>query len=462
VTQRAATRAPAAALALLCVAQFVLQLDFAVVNIALRTIQEQLHFAASSLQWVATGYALTFGSLLLFGGRLGDVLGRRRLLIAGLWVFGAASLACGLAASPLMLVAARVVQGAGAALMAPTILATLTAITPEGPERNRALSLWTAATAAGGMTGIVAGGVLTQVLGWRSIFLVNLPIVAVLLVLARTQLPALPGDRRTRPDGVGALLVTLALAALIFGLTNGEQHGFGATGTLAALIGGIVLAGAFVAWERTQDQPMIPRAFFVEPVRRVSLLGMFVVGGVFAAYAYVIALYLQRVLGYSEIHTAAALVPAPLALALVSTFGARRVIGRIGLRMTLLVGLAGVVAGQLWLTQLGSDSGYFAHVLPGLLLTAGLGGGLAFPALSVGAMRAVTPEERGLAGGMLPTAQQVGAAVVLAVLATIAAARTTHAHGSLVAGYRTSYLVAAALVAATALLVARTRMDSDG
>ncbi len=341
-----------------------LQLDFAIVNIALRTIQEQLHFAASSLQWVATGYALTFGSLLLFGGRLGDVLGRRRLLIAGLWVFGAASLACGLAASPVMLVAARIVQGAGAALMAPTILATLTAITAEGPERNRALSLWTAATAAGGMTGIIAGGVLTQLLGWRSIFLVNLPIVAVLLVLARTQLPELPGDRRTRPDGVGALLVTLSIAALIFGLTDGEQHGFGSAGAVAALAAWLLLAAAFVGWERTQEHPMIPRAFFAEPVRRVSLLTMFVLGGVFAAYAYVIALYLQRVLDYSEIRAAAALVPAPLALALVSTFLARRVIARTGLRLTLLAGLVAIVAGQLWLTQLSADSGYVCTCCP--------------------------------------------------------------------------------------------------
>jgi MFS family permease len=452
------TRATAVALALLCVAQFVLQLDFAIVNIALRTIQEQLHFAASSLQWVATGYALTFGSLLLFGGRLGDVLGRRRLLIVGLAVFGAASLACGLAGSPVTLVAARIVQGAGAALMAPTILATLTAITAEGPERNRALSLWTTATAAGGMAGIVLGGLLTQWLGWRSIFLVNLPIVAVLIALARSQLPELPGDRRTRPDGLGALLVTLAIGALIFGLTNGEQHGFDAAATVVALVACVTLGAGFLALERTRAHPMLPRAFFADRVRRTSLIAMFVVGGMFAAYAYIIALYLQRVLGYSEIRAAFALAPAPLSLALVSTFPARRLLARIGLRLTMLLGLASMIAGQLWLTRLGPDSGYLVHVLPGLLLTAG-GGGFALPAVSVGAMRGAVSADRGLAGGMLPTAQQVGAAVVLAALATIAAARTTHAHGSLVAGYRTAYLVSACLLAALALLVARTRMD---
>ncbi len=450
--------APGAALALLCVAQFVLQLDFGIVNIALRTIQEQLHFAASSLQWVATGYALTFGSLLLFGGRLGDVLGRRRLLIVGLWVFGLSSLACGLAGSGAMLVASRAVQGAGAALMAPTILATMTAITQEGPERHRALSLWTAATAAGGLTGIVAGGVLTQVLGWRSIFLVNLPIIAVLIVLARTWLPELPGRRGTSPDALGALLVTAAIAALIFAVTDGEQHGFGGAGALGAFAACVLLAGAFAAVERSRTQPMIPRGFFADPERRTSLVGMFVVGGVFAAYAYVIALYVQRVLGYSEIRAALSLVPAPLSLALVSTFLARRTIARIGLRATMLLGLGGIAAGQLWLTQLGSDSGYLTHVLPGLLLTAGFGG-FAFPTVSVGAMLGVTAAERGVAGGMLPTAQQVGAAVILAVLATIAAARTAQAGGSLVAGYRTSYLVAAGLVALTAALVARTRMS---
>jgi hypothetical protein len=184
---------------------------------------------------------------------------------------------------------------------------------------------------------------------------------------------------------------------------------------------------------------------------------MFVVGGMFAAYAYIIALYLQRVLDYSEIRAAFALAPAPLSLALVSTFLARRLLARIGLRLTMLLGLASMIAGQLWLTRLGADSGYLVHVLPGLLLTAG-GGGFALPAVSVGAMRGAVAADRGLAGGMLPTAQQVGAAVVLAALATIAAARTTHTH-SLVAGYRTAYLVSACLLAALALLVARTRMD---
>ena len=188
------TRA-ASPLLLLCVAQFVLQLDFSIVNIALRTIASELGFSAAGLQWVVTGYALSFGSLLLLGGRLGDVLGRRRLLLTGLWVFGAASVVCGLATSPVMLVAARFVQGIGAALMAPTIIAMLTAIYADGPARTRALGLWTAATAAGGVSGIVAGGVLTQYLGWRSIFLVNIPLIAVLLPAARRMLPEVPGDR---------------------------------------------------------------------------------------------------------------------------------------------------------------------------------------------------------------------------------------------------------------------------
>ena len=340
------TRA-ASPLLLLCVAQFVLQLDFSIVNIALRTIAGELHFSAVSLQWVVTGYALSFGSLLLLGGRLGDVLGRRRLLLGGLWLFGAASVACGLASSPVMLVAARFVQGIGAALMAPSIIAMLTAIYADGPARTRALGLWTAATAAGGVSGIVAGGVLTQYLGWRSIFLVNIPVIAVLLPVARRVLPEVPGDRSRKLDALGATTVTIAIGALIFGLSNGEQHGFASTGSLLAFGIFVVFAVAFVVIERTVAAPMLPFSFLAVGIRRVSFVVMLVVGGVFAAYAYFVALYLQRVLGYSEIQAAVALVPAPATLVVGSTLVSRRAIARLGVKTTMLAGLVSLAAGQL-------------------------------------------------------------------------------------------------------------------
>lgn len=427
------TSRAASPLLLLCVAQFVLQLGFSIVNIALRTIASELGFSDAGLQWVVTGYALSFGSLLLLGGRLGDVLGRRRLLLAGLWVFGAASVVCGLAASPVMLVAARFVQGVGAALMAPTIIAMLTAIYADGPARTRALGLWTAATAAGGVSGIVAGGVLT-----------------------RRVLPAVPGDRERPLDSGRAITVTLAIGALIFGLSNGEQHGFGSTGSLVAFAAFVLFGGGFVAIERTVAAPMLPFSFLAMGIRRVSFVVMLVVGGVFAAYAYFVALYLQRVLGYSEIEAAIALVAAPSSLVIGSTLVSRRAIARFGVKTTMLAGLASLAAGQLVLSRLTGDSAYLTHVLPGLILTP-FGGALVFPAVSVGMTSAVTAMDRGLAGGLIPTAQQVGGAVFLAVLATIAASTTRHS-GSLVEGYRTSYLVAAGFIAVTAVFVAVSSM----
>jgi MFS family permease len=452
-----AGRAGASPLLLLCVAQFVLQLDFSIVNIALRTIQGELGFSAASLQWVVTGYALSFGSLLLLGGRLGDVLGRRRLLLAGLWLFGAASIACGLAASPVMLVAARFVQGIGAALVAPAIIAILTAIYADGPARTRALGLWTAATAAGGVSGIVAGGILTQYLGWRSIFLVNIPLIAVLLPAARRVLPAVPGDRARRLDVVGAITVTIAIGALIFGLSYGEQHGFASTWALVAFAVFATFGCAFVLVERTVEAPMLPFSFLAVGIRRVSFVAMLVVGGVFASYAYFVALYLQRVLGYSEIAAAVALVPAPTTLVIGSTLLSRRVIARYGVKTSMLAGLASLAVGQLVLSRLTADSSYVTHVLPGLLLTP-LGGALVFPAVSVGMTSRVTAADRGLAGGLIPTAQQVGAAVFLAILATIAASASRNAAGSLLEGYRTAYLVAGGFIVATAAFVALSTM----
>jgi MFS family permease len=214
-------------LALICAAQFVLQLDFSIVNVALPSIQQQFHVPAANLQWVVTGYALTFGSFLLLGGRAGDVLGRRRLLFLGLVLFALTSLTCGLAFSPLLLILARFLQGVGAAFVSPAALSFLTTTNAEGAARNRALGLWQATTAAGASTGVIAGGILTQYLGWRAIFLVNVPIIAVLLCFIPSVLPSDKSAERQRPDVLGAGLITASAASLIYGLSNGQQQGFG-------------------------------------------------------------------------------------------------------------------------------------------------------------------------------------------------------------------------------------------
>ena len=447
-------RRPAvSALALICAAQFVLQLDFSIVNVALPTMQRELGFAAAGLQWVVTGYALTFGSLLILGGRVGDLLGRRRLLMLGLMLFGLASLASGLAISPLMLILSRLVQGGAAAFVSPSALSLLTTTNAEGAARNRALSLWQATTAAGATTGVIAGGVLTQYLGWRAIFLVNLPIIAVLLLLIPR---VIPDDKSTggqqRIDVLGAALVTASAAALIYGLSSGQQQGFGSLGTLLALFAAVLLALAFVLVERTTVAPMVPFSYFSSPTHRASVGAMLLIGAVIAAYVYFISLYMQRVLGASALLTGLALIPATATIVLTTTFVTRRLLDLLGVKRLLLIGLAWMVIGQVWLSFMSSGGNYLLNVLPGLLLTS-LGMALALPTVSIGATTGVDRSEQGLAGGLLTTSQQIGSAVGLALLATIAAARTVQT-GSLAAGYGFSFLVATGILLIAMVLVA--------
>jgi EmrB/QacA subfamily drug resistance transporter len=437
---------------LICGAQFVLQLDFSIVNVALPTIQNDLHMAAADLQWVVTGYALTFGSLLLVGGRLADLLGRRRMLVTGLVVFAVASLGCGLARWAAMLIGARLLQGAAGALVSPAALSLLTTTNAEGPARIRALAIWQATTAAGATAGIVAGGVLTQYLGWRAVFLVNPPLIALMLTLIGRLPASAPGGAGQRLDYRGALLVTATLASLIFGLSNGQQHGFTAPATIAALAAAAVLAAGFCLTEAKAPAPMLPLTIFAAPARRTAVLAMLMIGAVLAGYVYFVSLYLQRVLHFSPLLTGAALVPSTLTVVTVSTLGTRRLLARLPAWQVLLAGLCCLAGGQFWLAQVTPDSTYLAVVLPGLLLTS-LGIGLALPTSSIAITSGVRREDQGLAGALFTTSQQTGAAVGLAVLATVAAARTAAAGGSLTAGYRLSFLIAAAIALVAAIAV---------
>jgi EmrB/QacA subfamily drug resistance transporter len=447
-----ARRPVISSLGLICAAQFVLQLDFSIVNVALPTIQRELGFAASSLQWVVTGYALTFGSLLLLGGRAGDLLGRRRLLILGLTLFGLASLTCGLALSPLMLILSRFVQGVGAAFVSPSALSLLTTTNAEGAARNRALSVFQASTAAGASTGVIAGGVLTQYLGWRAVFLVNLPIIAVLLLLIPRVLPDDTSTASQRIDVPGAILVTASAAALIYALSTGQQQGFASLGTVLALSAAVLLAVVFVLVERTTAAPMVPFSYFSEPSHRAAVGAIVLMGAVIAAYVYFISLYLQRVLATSVVLTGLALLPSTAAIVLLSTLATRRLLDRLGVKRMLLLGLTSMGLGQVWLSFLTSGGSYLLNVLPGLLLTS-VGIALTLPAASIGATTGVDRGEQGLAGGLLTTGLQVGSAVGLALLATLAAAHTAQT-GSLAAGYGFSYLVATGIVLLAMVLVA--------
>jgi EmrB/QacA subfamily drug resistance transporter len=450
------------ALALVVAAQFVLQLDFSIVNVALPTIQQQLHFTPADLQWIVTGYALTFGSLLLFGGRLGDVVGRRTLLITGLVLFGVTSLSAGLAQSSLALIVSRFAQGASAAMVAPMALASVTDLYAEGPARVRALGIFQGATAAGATTGIVLGGILTQYVGWRAIFLVNPPIIAVLIFAMIRVLPR-QGRKGTAPrlDIPGAVLATVSISSLILGLSEGQQRGFASPLTLAALILAVVLGVAFVVVQRRSRAPMVPLSVLADPTRRIALIVMLIMGAVVAGYVYFTSLYLQKVLHFSAILTGLALIPATATVMVVSILLTRRLLARFGTRSLLLAGLLSVGAGQLWLSQIDVSGTYAVNVLGGLLFTA-FGMGLVFPTASVAVTAGMAPSERGLAGGLFATAQQVGQAVGLAALATIAAARTVNAHGSLVSGYQLSFLVSVGIVAvAFATVAVRGRVQSD-
>jgi len=440
----------------ICAVQFVLQLDFSIVNVALNTIQRELSMAPAELQWIVTGYALTFGSLLLAGGRLADLLGRRRLLVIGLVLFAVASLACGLARWPLMLIVARMVQGASAALASPAALSLLTSASPEGPARNRALALWQASTAGGATTGIIAGGLLTQYLGWRAVFLVNPPLIALMLAFV----PRLPSGAATGGGKVGirdATLVTAAIAALIFGLTEGQQHGFGSPASVAALVAAVALGVAFVYSERKLPAPMLPPSLLAAPARRAAVAAMLLMGAILAGYVYFISLYLQKVHHFSPVQTGLGLLPATVTVVLMSTLVTRRLLTRFGARRVLLAGLVIMTSGQLWLAvMITRHSGYLGGVLPGLLLTS-VAIGLSLPAASVAITAGVHGRDQGIAGAMFTTGQQVGAAVGLAVLATAAAARTAGAGGDVVAGYRLSFLIAAGMGAFGVAVVALVR-----
>ena len=366
-----------------------------------------------------------------------------------------ASLACGLARWPAMLIVARMTQGAGGALASPAALSLLTTASPEGPARNRALALWQAATAGGATTGIIAGGLLTQYLGWRAVFLVNPPLIAALLAFV----PRLPESAAAAGGGRigvrGAALVTAAIAALIYGLTEGQQHGFGSLASVSALAAAATLAAAFIYSERTVASPMIPPSFLSDPARRAAVAAMLLIGAVLAGYVYFISLYLQKVHGFTPVETGLALVPSTGTVVLTSTLGTRRLLARLGARRALAAGLACMAGGQLWLSQADAGSSYAAGVLPGLILTA-LGVGVSLPAASVAITSGVRGRDQGIAGAMFTTGQQAGAAVGLAVLATAAAARTAHT-GDLVAGYQLAFFIGACL-ALLAIVVVATRV----
>jgi len=442
-------------LVVVCLAQFMVVLDATIVNVALPTIEVALGLSTEGLQWIVNGYALAFGGFLLLGGRMSDLLGRRRLFLAGIGVFTLASLVCGLAESGAMLVAARALQGFGAALVSPAALSIVTTTFREGQERTRALSVWAAIAAGGGAFGLLFGGMLTEWLDWRWVFFVNLPIGAVAILASLRLIPESRQENAVRHfDFLGAATVTAGLALLVFGITKAQSWGWGAASTIGVLLAALALLAAFVLIERRSPSPLIRLGIFrLRSLASANTVSLLIAGGLFGTFFFN-TLYLQGTLGYSPLEAGLAFVPITLGV-IVAAGLAARIAERVGVRPVLSVGLLIAAAGLMLLTQVSVGGSYLADVLPGSLLLA-LGIGSAFVPLTIAATANVPDGDAGLASGILNTSQQIGGALGLAVLATLAADRTASLAGpapeALVAGYQRAYLAGAILLAAGAIL----------
>ncbi|MGW7274170.1 MFS transporter [Streptomyces sp. NPDC054864] len=443
-------------LPVLLTVQFLVSLDMSVVNIALPDIGDDLGFGAESLLWVVNAYALAFGGLLMLGGRLADVVGRRRTLTAGFAVFGLASLVGGLAQTPGQLVAARAVQGAGASALAPVALALITVNYAAGPARSRALGLWGAAGALGGAVGVMAGGLLTDVAGWRSVMLINVPVVLAALLLSRHGVPA---DRRTGPaprlDVVGALLVTAGMTALVLGLVRTETYAWGSGTTLGTLAAAAALLGAFAAVESRRREPLLrPGLLRNRPVLSANAFALLMSSGQFAAF-YFTSLYLQEVMSYGPTRAGAAFLPFCAGIVAGSAISARKV-GRFGERALLVTGGLLGAAGFVWFALAVGPAGTFLGSVVGPSLVASVGIGMCFVPLGTAATSGVAAEETGMASGLLNSSRQLGGSLGLAVLVTVASGATGSARGpgALADGYATAFGVAAALLAAAAVATA--------
>jgi EmrB/QacA subfamily drug resistance transporter len=448
-------------LVLVCTAQFMCVLDDTIVGIALPSIQHSLGFSGASLQWVPTGYVLTFGGLLLLGGRACDFFVRRRVFLTGLVIFGASSLACGLSSAPIALVVARIVQGSGAALMSAAALAILT-VTFTGPERNRAFGVWGGLSGAAGAMGVILGGVLTTWLSWQAVFFINVPVAAAVVGLSVRFIPASRAEKRPALDPFGAITLVAGLGLLIFAIVHTRQAGWGSAVTLACLVGAAILLAGFAVIETRHRAPLVPLGVFrlrnVTGGNACSLL----LGGAMLATFYFLALYLQQVLGYSAIENGLAQLPIALAV-IVSAGVSSQLISRFGFKPLLIVGFTLITGALVWFAQIDVHGGYISDVLgPALLAGAGLGTTL------VSFVTAAThdlagDDEAGLASGLANTTTQLGGALGLAVVFTAAFARintatatapdTPAGPAALTSGFQLAFYIGAG-VAAAGIIVA--------
>ncbi|RLP85149.1 MFS transporter [Micromonospora sp. BL4] len=456
------------ALLVLCAGSLMIILDGSVVAVALPAVQGDLGFTATGLAWVVNAYLVAFGGLLLLAGRLGDLLGRRRIFLAGIALFTLASVACALATGPAVLVGARFGQGGGGALAMAVSLGMIVRLYPEPAERARAIAVFSFTGAAGASVGTVAGGVLTDLAGWRSTFLVNLPIGAAILLAAVRRLPAERGiGLRAGLDLPGALLATAGLMAAVLGIVGTGEHGWTSPRTLGAAALAVLLLGGFALRQRVAPTPLLPARVLRVPGLVAANAVQFLMVSAYFGFQFLLAVELQLVLGLDAAATGWAFLPTPVVIAVVSLGLAGRMIARWGARAVLLAGLGLATVGFLLLGRLPADGGYLADVLPAMLIF-GVAGGLTLPAVTTLAMAGATDADAGLASGLANTTQQVGGAVGLAALATLAATRADGLRAAgwaevaaLAGGYRLAFTVAAALVVA-ALVVTLTTLPGAG
>ena len=466
ITKAATNRRRWVALVVLCVGMLMIVLDATIVNVALPSIQEDLGFSQSSLAWVVNAYLIAFGGLLLLAGRLGDLLGRRRVFLIGLAVFTGASLLCGIAQSQGVLIAARFVQGAGGALTSGVILGMIVTTFQEPREQAKAIGVYSFVAAAGGSIGLLAGGALTQAASWHWIFFVNLPIGVATALLALRLVERDEGLGMERgADLPGAALVTSALMLGVYTILEAANHGWGSLHTLGLGAVSLALLSAFVVRQARVSNPLMPlRLFRSRNVAGANAVQALFVAGMFGMF-FLGALYLQRVLGYDALEVGMAFLPTTLVIGILSLGFSERLNMRFGPKATLLPSLVLIAAALVLFARVPVDGDYVTDVLPGMVLL-GLGAGMSFPSLMTLAMSGATPSDAGLASGLVNTTLQVGGAIGLAVLATLATTRTQHLlnggdgnASALTGGYHLAFIIAAGLVV-TALVVAITVISS--
>jgi EmrB/QacA subfamily drug resistance transporter len=441
------------ALVALCAGFLMIILDQTIVNVALPSIQNDLHFSQSSLAWVVNAYLIAFGGLLLLVGRLGDLIGRRRIFLSGLALFTTASMLCGLSHSQGLLIGARFIQGIGGAMTAAVILGMIVTMFPKPREQAKAISVYSFVASAGGALGLLLGGVITQEINWHWIFFVNLPIGIATAFFAVRLLPDDRGIGLERgADAPGAILLVSALMLAVYTIVEASHYAWGSVQTIGLGAVAVALLAGFIARERTAANPLMPlRVFRSRTVTGANLVQMLMVAGLFGMF-FLGALYMQRVLGYDAIQVGLAFLPVALGIAVMSLGFAARLMERFGPKQTLVPGLLLVAIGLVLLRTTPVHARYLPDLLPTMVLF-GIGAGIAFPSLMTLAMSAATTEDSGLASGLVNTTQQVGGALGLAVLATLSATRTsTLRHdggsvaGSLTSGFHLAFTVAAVLV----------------